>query len=111
MDDMLVYFCNSNHACSSLFVCSFKCCSCWKYIILFPCQLDCGVYSNGCEQFISSPWSSITEYKVSCSFSGYVKKIVKTVEYYSNSKCDDSSFIKNEYSFSFTNSNGNKGIS
>lgn len=64
--------------------------------------LDCGVYSNGCERITGFSWSTISKYKVSCDFSGYVKKITKSIENYSNDGCTDSSFMSNEYVYALT---------
>lgn len=64
--------------------------------------LDCGVYSNGCERITGFSWSTISKYKVSCDFSGYVKKITKSIENYSNDGCTDGSFMSNEYVYALT---------
>lgn len=68
------------------------------------------MYSNGCERLPGFSWSSISEYKVSCSFNGYVKKIEKTIDFYPDSECNEKSFITNKYSYSLGESSGENGI-
>ena len=77
----------------------------------FLFMLDCGVYSNGCEHLQGFSWSSISEYKVSCGFDGYVKKISKTMNFYPDNNCEEKPFITNTYAYSLVKKDGELGIS
>lgn len=75
----------------------------------FVSIVDCGVYSNGCEHISGFPWSSVSEYKVACGFDGYVKKVSKTIDFYSDSKCEEDAFITNTYTYELAFKDGEVG--
>ena len=68
--------------------------------------VDCGVYSNPCEQLPGLSWSTITKYTVSCGLDGYVSKIEKSVKNYPNDYCGSDSFMNNDYSYSLSKADG-----